>query len=92
MRILVSNLPLDLTEKELKNEFENYGFVISVIIFKDKLTGKSEGYGIVLIIYENETYYGLHKFNGVRIKGRIINVIKTERKRISRKTYEIIAI
>ena len=47
MRLYVGNLPYDVTEDELKHEFETYGNVTSVTIPKDKDSGRSKGFGFV---------------------------------------------
>jgi len=49
MNIYVGNLPLEVTEDELRQEFMAFGEVISAIIMNDKYigSGQQRGYGFV---------------------------------------------
>ena len=47
MKIYVGNLPHELTEEELRQEFGNFGAVGSVNIMKDRYSGDSRGFGFV---------------------------------------------
>jgi len=42
MNIYVGNLPLDITEDELRQEFTPFGQVISVSVMNDKYIGSGE--------------------------------------------------
>jgi RNA recognition motif-containing protein len=45
MRIYVGNLPYEVTEDELRQQFEAFGEVTSVSIPVDRDSGHSRGYG-----------------------------------------------
>ena len=47
MNIYVGNLPYKFNEDMLKEKFSEYGEVSSVSIIKDKMTGRSKGFGFV---------------------------------------------
>jgi len=47
MNIYVGNLSYDVTEDELRQEFEVYGQVTSVNVVADRYTGRSRGFGFV---------------------------------------------
>jgi len=49
MNIYVGNLPLEITENELRQEFMSFGEVISVTIMNDKYIGSGQlrGYGFL---------------------------------------------
>ena len=47
MNIYVGNLSRDVTEDELRQEFEPFGQVVSVNIIKDRYSGQSRGFGFV---------------------------------------------
>jgi len=47
MKIYVGNLPHEVTEQELREEFAAFGEVASVSIVKDKYTGQPRGFGFV---------------------------------------------
>jgi len=47
MNIYVGNLSRDVTDEELRKEFEAFGKVESVNVIKDKYSGQSRGFGFV---------------------------------------------
>ncbi len=47
MNIHVGNLSPDVTEEEVRTEFEAFGGVTSANIIKDKYSGQSRGFGFV---------------------------------------------
>jgi RNA recognition motif-containing protein len=47
VNIYVGNLSRDVTEDELRQEFEPFGQVVSVNIIKDRYSGQSRGFGFV---------------------------------------------
>ena len=47
MNIYVGNLSYDMTEEDLRKEFEAFGKVDSVNIIKDKFTDRSRGFAFV---------------------------------------------
>jgi RNA recognition motif-containing protein len=47
MKIYVGNLSYDVTEDELRKEFEAFGGVESVNIVTDKYSGRPRGFGFV---------------------------------------------
>lgn len=49
MNIYVGNLPYQTTQDDLKAQFEQYGVVESVNIIQDRETGRSKGFGFVVM-------------------------------------------
>jgi len=47
MKIYVGNLPYEITEAELRQEFGTFGEVASVNIITDRYTGRPRGFGFV---------------------------------------------
>jgi RNA recognition motif-containing protein len=47
VNIYVGNLAYEVTEEELREEFEAFGEVTSVTLIKDKYSGQSKGFGFV---------------------------------------------
>jgi RNA recognition motif-containing protein len=52
-KLYVANLPYSLSEFQLKELFLPFGTVTDVFVVKDKLSGKSKGFGFVEM--ENES-------------------------------------
>lgn len=73
MNIYVSNIPYQTTEDELRDAFSAFGNVSSARIIKDKLTGKSRGFGFVEMGSDDEARAALEGMNGAELTGRKIN-------------------
>lgn len=73
MNIYVSNIPYTTTEDELREAFAAFGTVSSARIIKDKLTGKSRGFGFVEMGNDDEAKNALDGMNGAELSGRKIN-------------------
>jgi RNA recognition motif-containing protein len=79
MNIYVGNLPLELTEDELREEFSVFGQVKSANIMNDRDIGSGQpcGYGFVEMALEYEGRTAVTSLRGKTIKGRIIEVIES---------------
>ena len=73
MNIYVSNIPYVTTEEELREAFAAFGTVGSARIIKDKMTGKSRGFGFVEMDNDDEAKSALEGMNGIELSGRKIN-------------------
>jgi len=74
MRIYVGNLPYDVTEEELKQEFLAYGEVASVSIMTDKFSGRPKGFAFVEMGSKAEGEAAIEGLNGKTLKERTIVV------------------
>jgi RNA recognition motif-containing protein len=77
MSIYVSNLPLELTEAELRQEFSVFGQVKAVNLITDTFTGSRQPrmYAFVEMEDRAEGEDALLSLQGKEIKGRQIEVI-----------------
>ncbi len=73
-RLYVGNLPYSMTEDELRQVFEEYGEVASVTVITDRDTGRSKGYGFVVMSSEEEAAAAISGLNGADVKGRTLKV------------------
>lgn len=78
MNIYVGNLPLELTEDELRQEFSVFGQVKSVSLINDRYTGSLQPrlYGFVEMDSKSEGEAAVFSLKGKEIKGRSIEVIE----------------
>ncbi len=74
MNIYVGNLSYDMSEEDLRKEFEAFGKVDSVNIIKDKFTDRSRGFAFVEMPNAEEGKAALAALNGKDVKGRALNV------------------
>ncbi len=71
MRIYAGNLPYDLTEEDVRKEFEAFGEVTSVALPRD---GRAKGFGFVEMPSKIEAETAIAGLNGKMIKERAITV------------------
>ncbi len=74
MNIYVGNLSHDMTDDELREEFEAFGNVASATIIKDKFTGKSRGFGFVEMPEKEEAEAAIDALNEKEVMGRAMSV------------------
>lgn len=74
MNIYVGNLSYDVTEDELRREFEPFGKVASVNIPADRETGRSRGFGFVEMPTISEGQAAIEGLNGKTLKDRTLKV------------------
>jgi len=80
MKLLVRNLPRNITEDDLNDMFEDYGTVQSCTIITDKNTGVSKGFGFVEMPKSGDAKAAAISLNGRDIDGNKIRVKKAEAK------------
>jgi len=74
MKIYVGNLSSEITEEELRQEFEAFGEVESVNIITDKISGRPKGFGFVEMASKSEAEAAITSLNGKTLKERTIVV------------------
>ena len=74
MNIYVGNLSRDVTDEELRKEFEVFGKVESVNVIKDKYSGQSRGFGFVEMAAKTEAQAAITGLKGKVMNGRTIDV------------------
>ncbi|HSV27556.1 MAG TPA: RNA-binding protein [Sedimentisphaerales bacterium] len=74
MNIYVGNLSFGTTEQELKELFGQFGQVESTSIITDKATGKSRGFGFVVMSDAAASQKAIDDLNGKEHGGRKLTV------------------
>jgi RNA recognition motif-containing protein len=74
MRIYVGNLPYEVTEDELQQEFQAFGEVTSVSIITDKFSGRPKGFAFVEMGSDSESEAAITGMNGKAMGERTIVV------------------
>jgi len=74
MKIYVGNLSYEVTEEELRQEFEAFGQVTSVNIITDKYSGRPKGFGFIEMASVSEGQAAITGLNGKTLKDRTLNV------------------
>ncbi|OGO36881.1 MAG: hypothetical protein A2147_11610 [Chloroflexi bacterium RBG_16_57_8] len=78
MNIYVGNLSPELTEKELRLEFEAFGEVAYVVIFSEKNArgGQAGGHGFVEMASKSEGVAAIARLSGKPLKSRSIEIVE----------------
>jgi len=74
MNIYVGNLSPDVTEDELREQFQAFGGVTSVSIIKDKYSGKSRGFGFIEMPSKAEAGAAIAGLKGKTLRERRLDV------------------
>jgi RNA recognition motif-containing protein len=73
-KLYVGNLAYTATEDELRALFAQAGTVKSVMVIKDRETGRSKGFGFVEMETEEEAQKAISLLNGTQFKERSLTV------------------
>ncbi len=73
-KLYVGSLSYDSTEDSLQDFFSKAGKVESATIIKDKISGRSKGFGFIEMSSEKEAKTAIETLNGKELDGRTITV------------------
>jgi cold-inducible RNA-binding protein len=74
VKIYIGNLPLEVTEEELRQEFAAFGKVESVAIPTDRYSGRPRGFAFVEMPSVSEGQAAIAGLNGKTLKDRTLTV------------------
>ena len=74
MKIYVGNLSFEVTEEELRQEFEAFGKVESINIITDRYSGRPRGFAFVEMPSVSEGQAAINGLNGKTLKDRTLVV------------------
>lgn len=80
MNIYVGNLNYKVEEEDLRGIFEEYGTVSDVKIIKDRETGRSKGFGFVIMDDQAEAENAVDQLSGSEYQDRTM-VVNESRER-----------
>ncbi len=78
MNIYVGNLSWTMTDEDLNNMFSPFGEVTSAKILKDKMNGRSKGFGFVEMPNAEEAQAAISNLNDTDVQGRKIIVNESQ--------------
>ncbi len=73
-KLYVGNIPWNTSEDDLRNKFSEFGSVDEVLIIKDKISGRSKGFGFVTFNNDDEADAAMNALNGQQFNGRQLNI------------------
>ncbi|MGC4102225.1 RNA recognition motif domain-containing protein [Ferruginibacter sp.] len=78
MNIYVGNLSWSMTDDDLMNLFTEYGSVTSAKILKDKMNGRSKGFGFVEMEDDEAAKAAIAALNETEVQGRKLIVNESQ--------------
>ena len=85
MKIYAGNLSYEVTEQDLRQEFEAFGGVESVSLIADQYSGRSKGFAFIEMPSVSEGQAAITGLNGKIVKDRTLTV-NTARPRSNNRT------
>jgi nucleolin len=82
-KIHISNLSWNLTEEDINAQFSQVGTVTGVELWKNNMTGRSNGMGIVEFATAEEAASAVERLDGIEFAGRTLRV-KLDQGRVER--------
>lgn len=73
-KLFVGSLPWEVDDQKLGELFSQFGTVSSAVVLKDKMTGRSRGFGFVEIEDDAAADEAIKQMNGSDLDGRKIVV------------------
>lgn len=73
-KLYIGNLAYTVTDEALKSTFSQFGTVESATVVKDKMSGRSKGFGFVEMSTEAEASEAIEKLNKSPFEGRTMFV------------------
>jgi cold-inducible RNA-binding protein len=73
-KLYVGGLPYSTSDEELKEHFEQAGAVTSATVIKDKMSGRSKGFGFVEMTEDADADNAISMFDGKDFGGRKLTV------------------
>lgn len=79
-KLFIGSLAWATTDESLKEHFASIGPVTSASVIKEKMTGRSKGFGFVEYENEADAKTAVEKLNGSELDGRSITVAEARPK------------
>jgi cold-inducible RNA-binding protein len=83
-KLFVGNLSFETTDDDLKEAFSKAGACEMAAVIKDRLTGRSRGFGFVEMGSDEDAQRAVAELNGKDVRGRNISVSEARERTESR--------
>ena len=84
-KLYVGNVSFDMTDEDLEGAFSEFGEIVSAVIVKDRISGRSRGFGFVEFSSEESAQNAKAAMNGKDVKGRALKVDEAREQRQDRR-------
>ena len=73
-KLYIGNLSFDMSDEDLNEAFSEFGEIVSATVVKDRVSGRSRGFGFVEFAEEESAQSAKEAMNGKELKGRSLKV------------------
>lgn len=73
-KIFVGNLSFNVTDQDLSQMFAEFGEISEAVLIKNKLNGRSKGFGFVTFKDDASAAKAVESMNGKEVMGRALTV------------------
>ncbi len=89
MNIYVGNLDFKVDEEDLKGIFEEYGNVSEARVITDKFSGRSKGFGFIVMNDQSEAEKAIEELSGATLENRqmVVNEAREKKETNNRRRY-----
>ena len=84
-KLYIGNLSFDITDEELEKNFSQFGEIVSAVIIKDPVSGRSKGFGFVEFADEDSAKNAKENMDGKEVGGRTLKVDEAREQRQQRR-------
>jgi RNA recognition motif-containing protein len=84
-KLYIGNLNFDTTDEELEQAFSEFGEIVSAVVVKDRVSGRSRGFGFVEFADDASAQSAKEAMNGKEIGGRPLRVDEAREQRRERR-------
>lgn len=79
----MGSLPWAIDNQKLGELFSQFGEVVDAVVLKDKMTGRSRGFGFVEMANEEQAKKAMEALNGSDMEGRkiVVNIARPKEDR-----------
>ena len=83
-RLFVGNLSFETSDDDLRQAFSQAGSCETAAVIKDRMTGRSRGFGFVEMATDEDAQRAISQLNGKDVRGRNISVSEARERSESR--------
>ena len=82
-KLFIGNLPYTVDEMQMRQMFETFGELLEVTVIKDRMTGRSKGFGFVTFKNKEDAEKAIKEMHEKEVDGRkmIVNVARPREER-----------
>lgn len=82
-KLYVGNLNFAMTDEDLEQAFAEFGEIISATIVRDRVSGRSRGFGFVEFANADDARKAKEELNGKPVQGRALRIDEAKDQRRS---------